>query len=229
MQYKVDFDIDTFPFWSGAKERVKDLTDEQRERLGNHIEEMFCDDENVTDTAINDYVWHDWDCVQEAIGIDDDGNDLGTEEYVLAVLKKKFPFAGDFEERFTEWMETIDVDDYRDDDEVETDFSEWNLDERVRKVVANMAGVESDRIEQELDEYVDNLNADGVPDNYNDDTVYEGFLRMVRETNENDCYTLIQQEDITDKERIEEIMEEVRGLSGYTFLGEDCLMSIIKK
>lgn len=60
MKYLVSFDVYTFPFWSGAKERVKGLTYEQLGELGQKIEDTFYDID-PSDDDINDYVWFDCD------------------------------------------------------------------------------------------------------------------------------------------------------------------------
>lgn len=60
MYYKKEFDIENFEFWSGALDRVNDLTPEQLRQLGEHIEDTFID-ETPTDTEINDFVWFECD------------------------------------------------------------------------------------------------------------------------------------------------------------------------
>ena len=59
MEYKVDFDVQNFPFWSGAKDRTENLTYDQLEELGSYIEQNLDngDGEIPTDTEINDFVW----------------------------------------------------------------------------------------------------------------------------------------------------------------------------
>lgn len=75
MNYTKEFDADTFEWWSGACDTIKDiraagLIDE----LTAHIEEVFADNEEPpTDTDINDYVWHDREYVYEALGLDENG------------------------------------------------------------------------------------------------------------------------------------------------------------
>lgn len=62
MFYKIEFDIDTFEFWSGAKDRIDNATPEQKEQVAERIEEYFdCCDDIPTDTQINDLVWFDCD------------------------------------------------------------------------------------------------------------------------------------------------------------------------
>lgn len=56
MYYKIDFDIDTFQFWCGAKSRMDDATDDQRRAVADRIEECFSYDNIPTDTDINDLV-----------------------------------------------------------------------------------------------------------------------------------------------------------------------------
>ena len=63
LYYKVDFDFDSFPFWSGARDRMEDATEEQKEEVKQRIMDYyFSDDENIpTDGEINDLVWFDCD------------------------------------------------------------------------------------------------------------------------------------------------------------------------
>ena len=65
MYYKVEFDIDRFEFWSGAKDRMDNATPEQIEKVKERIESYFegCEDiENIpSDTTINDIVWFECD------------------------------------------------------------------------------------------------------------------------------------------------------------------------
>lgn len=61
MFYKVDFDINTFQFWSGAKSRMDDATYDQIRAVADRIEECFSYDNIPTDTEINDFVWFECD------------------------------------------------------------------------------------------------------------------------------------------------------------------------
>lgn len=58
MYYQTEFSVDDFPWWAGARDRVKKLKPSQRRWLSDYIEEYFNSCEEVpTDTAINDFVW----------------------------------------------------------------------------------------------------------------------------------------------------------------------------
>ena len=62
MFYKVDFDIRTFKFWAGAKDRIDDATDEQIKKVEQRILEFYdCGGFIPTETQINDLVWFDCD------------------------------------------------------------------------------------------------------------------------------------------------------------------------
>ena len=65
MYYKVEFDIDRFEFWAGAKDRMDDATEEQKRKVAERLEEYFAgyeDIENIpTDITINDIVWFECD------------------------------------------------------------------------------------------------------------------------------------------------------------------------
>lgn len=70
MTYTMEFDINTFPFWSGAKDTIEDIKRvEKMDELANLIEGIFCDC-SPTDTQINDYVWFERDEIFETLGIE---------------------------------------------------------------------------------------------------------------------------------------------------------------
>ena len=60
MEYTIEFNIEKFEFWAGAKERTENLTPKQKLALGEYIEEVFADT-TPTETQINDFVWFDCD------------------------------------------------------------------------------------------------------------------------------------------------------------------------
>lgn len=67
--------------WSGARDRVAELSDEQCERLIEHMREIFADQsEPVTDTQINDYIWFEEDEWKEAIGFSEEEEEEEEEE-----------------------------------------------------------------------------------------------------------------------------------------------------
>jgi hypothetical protein len=61
MYYSVEFDIDTFEFWGGAKEVINEMRQCGRiEEVENLVIDTFSEcDYPVTATDINDYVWYD--------------------------------------------------------------------------------------------------------------------------------------------------------------------------
>lgn len=67
MVFKVDMDARQFEFWSGAKETINALREydevhntDLEDQLYDELDEIFSDEDNMmTDTAINDYVWFD--------------------------------------------------------------------------------------------------------------------------------------------------------------------------
>ena len=76
MFYKVDFDIRTFKFWAGAKDRMDDATDEQIKKVEQRIFEFYdCGGFIPTETQINDLVWFDCDDIFYPEDYDEDDND----------------------------------------------------------------------------------------------------------------------------------------------------------
>lgn len=59
--YKVTQDLDNFEFWAGARDRMNDATNEQREQVFERIAEEFEYNEDITETDINDLVWFECD------------------------------------------------------------------------------------------------------------------------------------------------------------------------
>lgn len=53
MTYKVEKSLKDFDFWGGAVTNVKNLTDEEFDR----IEEYLTEAEPLTETEINDFMW----------------------------------------------------------------------------------------------------------------------------------------------------------------------------
>ena len=70
MRYQVEDNIYNFPFWSGAKDTIAELTIGEMNSLEQLIEDIFCD-ELPTDTEINDFVWFERDTIAQHLGYDD--------------------------------------------------------------------------------------------------------------------------------------------------------------
>ena len=67
MRYQVEDNIHNFPFWSGAKDTIAELTVGEMNSLEQLIEDIFCD-ELPTDTEINDFVWFERDTIAQHLG-----------------------------------------------------------------------------------------------------------------------------------------------------------------
>ena len=72
MKYTQEFNVDTFPWWSGAKDVVAEVRKAKKmDDLQMHIEEAFLE-EVPTATQLNDYVWLNRDYIMKCLGISDD-------------------------------------------------------------------------------------------------------------------------------------------------------------
>jgi hypothetical protein len=72
MRYQVEDNIHNFPFWSGAKDTIAELTSDEMDSLEQLIEEVFDNGvELPTDTEINDFVWFERDTIAQHLGYDD--------------------------------------------------------------------------------------------------------------------------------------------------------------
>ena len=82
MNYTKEFSIDTFEFWSGARDTIEDIRKAGKmDELELLIKSTFeCDDEPPTDTQINDMVWFDRDYIYEQLGLDENGNLIDDED-----------------------------------------------------------------------------------------------------------------------------------------------------
>lgn len=82
MKYTNEFDINTFEFWSGAKDTITDIARAHKmDALQSLIIETFAfDEEPPSETAINDFVWFERDFIYENLGLDENGNTIEDEE-----------------------------------------------------------------------------------------------------------------------------------------------------
>lgn len=60
MIVKREVDPEDFEFWGGAKARMDDATEEQRQLVCARLEDVFVDD-FPTETDVNDFVWFECD------------------------------------------------------------------------------------------------------------------------------------------------------------------------
>ena len=71
MKYTQEFNVDTFPWWSGAKDTITEVKKHNKmDELQQLIEEEFA---NMIPTAtqLNDYVWFNHENICKALGISD--------------------------------------------------------------------------------------------------------------------------------------------------------------
>ena len=82
MKYTRDFSVDSFQFWSGAKDTVEDVRKAGKmDELQEVVEEQFSD-YTPTETQVNDFVWFERDYIYSQLGLDENGNapDEGEDE-----------------------------------------------------------------------------------------------------------------------------------------------------
>jgi hypothetical protein len=73
MVYSKDFSVDSFEFWSGAKDTVNDVRAAGKmDELQEVIEEQFSDSV-PTATQINDFVWFERGYIYSQLGLDENG------------------------------------------------------------------------------------------------------------------------------------------------------------
>lgn len=65
MNYTQEFDIETFPFHSGAKEKIEAATQHEKDAVAAEIKLVFAD-RTPTKSEINDFVWFSCDDIFDA-------------------------------------------------------------------------------------------------------------------------------------------------------------------
>lgn len=69
MQFTQEFDVDSFPFWSGAEDTVKEVKKAKKlDELQLLVEEAFIG-KTPTKTQVNDFVWFERDLILSQLGI----------------------------------------------------------------------------------------------------------------------------------------------------------------
>lgn len=68
MEYKVDKSLTDFQFWSGAKDRVENLTYDELKQLDDILPEYLGGDDLPEETDINDMFWFEFPTVCHALG-----------------------------------------------------------------------------------------------------------------------------------------------------------------
>lgn len=74
MTYTCNEYLTNFKFWSGARDRVATLTDDQLDRLDDLLSDAmgWNDTDNIpSDTEINDLFWFEQDFIAQLLGFDD--------------------------------------------------------------------------------------------------------------------------------------------------------------
>ena len=68
MKIYQEMSADNFEFWSGARDTVKELTEDQLSEVWEMLEEMYPD--GAEDTEVNDFFWFEEDTIAEWLGFD---------------------------------------------------------------------------------------------------------------------------------------------------------------
>ena len=69
MKLYKDESISGFEFWSGAKDTVKYLTDDEMDTIESILEEQYPD--GMSETELNDFFWFEDDLIAEWLGYED--------------------------------------------------------------------------------------------------------------------------------------------------------------
>lgn len=67
--------------WSGAIQTLDDIKNANKEdEFMDYLEDVFCEDEEVEDTALNDFIWFERDEIYNALGLDENGELIEEDE-----------------------------------------------------------------------------------------------------------------------------------------------------
>lgn len=146
--------LSEFEAWSGGKDTLDRLTSEQQEQLISYLEDAY--PEGMSDTELNDFLWFEGELINEWLGIDKDGNKIGSEEWARHIIQEHlsdneyldFDSSRDMEEDYINTA--FPEDEYYDEGQVTDDFetfcfNEWH-DDMIRRIL----------------EYDESANQDGV-------------------------------------------------------------------
>ena len=179
--------FDEFHAWSGGKDTLEDLSRDQQERLFQYAEEIFPD--GCTDTELNDWLWFDRENIYEYLGIDEDGNDIGSVEWARSILmeyaeeRQSVGQFGNIYNIITCFLDEEYDEDCDDEDDLKYNFDRYVLSKWKAHVKQQLMAWHSDLGAELIEEWID--------DNYNDednipdcDDVIEEFGEYVKSLNE---------------------------------------------
>ena len=89
MKIYMEESLTNFEFWSGAKDTVKYLTDEELEQIESILEDTY--PEGMSDTEINDLFWFEDDTIAEWLGYND------FEEIISSAIREYYIILNDEE------------------------------------------------------------------------------------------------------------------------------------
>ena len=122
MKYYVEESLRNFPFWSGGKDTADELTSEQIDTIEQYLEDVFYGKE-VSDTDINDFFRFERDKIYEILGIDEDGNEIGSEDWAKKILTDNV--SSDFADIAEIYLEEYYDGQCEDEDSLADDFDEY--------------------------------------------------------------------------------------------------------
>lgn len=71
MKIYTETGLDSFKFWSGARDTIEELTKDEIKEIEAILEELDVDDEGMSDTEVNDFFWFERDTIAEWLGYND--------------------------------------------------------------------------------------------------------------------------------------------------------------
>ncbi len=155
---KITIDFEDFKPWSGGKEVWDLLTNSEREQLESNLEDIY--PEGMTDTQLNDLLWHDTDTVAELLGYrngqalyDRDSNTW--KEHYKEILQKEYHYV---DEATIDLFVDFETADDESDSDIIKEFDEWWKNDDYQGRANILLSRKYDSVDEEIiDEYIENF------------------------------------------------------------------------
>lgn len=185
--------FDEFQAWSGGKDTLEGLDNEQKEDLFKYAEEVF--DGECTETELNDWLWFETESIYEHLGLDKYGRKIGSVDWAREIL-------GDYanEKYFVNQFgnpqnilscyldEEYNDGDCDDEDELKCEFDCYLLEKWREFMVQQLQAWHSDYgielIKEWLEENYD--DAEMIPDTDEVDSAFSEYLELLENFNDDE-------------------------------------------
>lgn len=146
----MEMSLERFNFWSGAADRVVNLTSEDFAQIESELEQLYPD--GIDETQLNDIFWFDFDWIAQILGYEneEDFDRKRDPDYVEPEERKEWitdQVAAQLEEKYPDYYDSSDVEKCLDYD--------WDEDSDDEGMVANIVKQLTDMYEELSNEQED--------------------------------------------------------------------------